>query len=150
MAPPCQSFSVALGDKLRNRDRPEGRGDLDAEAKAAVDKHNKYVDFVVQVALAAKVRGVPFTIENPADRGDVESDAYWPKYANHGPMWLMPAMQLLSDVVQPFSVTFPQCALGAAVQKYTTLWTTSPQVRDAFSELACTHDVREGQWGVQV
>ena len=59
----------------------------------------------------------------------------------HGPLWLHPAITKLEQATACERITFPQCAIGADYQKYTTL-TCSPayaaQLR-GLNKLKCNH-----------
>jgi hypothetical protein len=138
-APPCTTFCCTHNPQLRNRNDPHARCDLPQHLRERVLKDDRIVSFVSSLALIAHAAGVHFTIENPADRGDKTSDAYWDQKVDHCPIWLLEPMRILREVVGLHEVTFPFCAFGSDVQKYTTLWTTSPAVRSSFSDLVCTH-----------
>ena len=52
-------------------------------------------------------------------------------------------MQVLRKVVQPLERTFPQCAFGSGVQKFTTIWTTSASMAATFDGHVCSHTKHE-------
>jgi len=139
MAPPCSSFAVAKDPAVRDRKHVLGKLDLDDESARYVAKHNEIVTFASTLALVAHARNVPYAIENPSDRGDVTSDAYWAEHQHAAAIWLTPAMQLLRDCTAPRELVFPQCAFGSDAQKFTTVWTTSATLAAAFSHKICTH-----------
>lgn len=145
LAPPCSTFSAAKDPPLRSRQHLLGLPDLSPDARALVERHNDIVTFTVTLALLAHARGIHYAVEQPADRGDDKSDAYWPDMADCANMYLTPQMRLLHDATQPSARTFPQCALGSPAQKYTTIWTTSPSLANNFEGLVCTHVGRHAE-----
>eukprot|EP00965_Chrysotila_dentata_P220903 6192063-Pleurochrysis_carterae.AAC.1 len=42
---------------------------------------------------AAAASGAPWAIENPADCGDRGCVARWDRFADHAPLWVLPAMR---------------------------------------------------------
>eukprot|EP00965_Chrysotila_dentata_P196027 6177341-Pleurochrysis_carterae.AAC.2 len=86
-----------------------------------VAKHNRLAAFAAELVLAAHEAKVPWMLENPADCGDATSPAWWPRMADHAPLWLLPCMRAALTAAGADSVTFAQCALGARVRKYTTI-----------------------------
>ena len=140
LAPPCKSFSCAHDAPLRPRDNPDSfRDGLSPDQLRAAERANSITMITASLATTAFAHGIPYAIENPADRGDTDSDAFWQDKADHCPMWLLAPMRILRDATQPRIVTFPQCALGAPWQKYSTLWTTSDAVAGLFDNLVCDH-----------
>ena len=139
MAPPCSSFAVAKDPPVRDREHVLGLPGLDPDSARYVAKHNEIVTFAATLALVAHARRVPYAIENPSDRGDIESDAYWAEHSHAASIWLTPTMRLLRDTTSPRVVTFPQCAFGSDAQKFTTIWTTSTPLASAFTGKTCTH-----------
>lgn len=121
IATPCQSFSVAHKPQLRTRRSPTGMAHVPPEWSAYLDKHNKLADFSAALALTAHAAGIPWAIENPADRGDPTSEAHWPQMANHAPLWVQPEIVQLRADTHAATVTFPQCFFEAEWQKYTTI-----------------------------
>eukprot|EP00965_Chrysotila_dentata_P124438 4112882-Pleurochrysis_carterae.AAC.1 len=67
-------------------------------------------------------------VENPADCGDKNGAAWWPRFKDHAPLWLFPRMRDALDTAGAEIVTIAQCAFDAPTRKYTTL--------------ACSADVR--------
>ena len=139
LAPPCSSFSVAKGHPVRDCDHPLGLLDLSLDEQRYVARHNELVDFAAVVALTARARGAHFIIENPADRADPDSDAFWPEHARAASIWRTPQFKIVQTVLEPYEATFPQCMFGSDIQKFTTLWTSMPSVEAAFSNVKCTH-----------
>eukprot|EP00965_Chrysotila_dentata_P229372 6197156-Pleurochrysis_carterae.AAC.5 len=79
---------------------------------------NELVRCTANLLRAARDAGSKYVLENPDDRGHLTSPLYL--HASHGPLWRMPAEIDLCKRNSCAVVTFPQCALGASVQKYTT------------------------------
>eukprot|EP00965_Chrysotila_dentata_P085142 2808897-Pleurochrysis_carterae.AAC.1 len=106
-----------------------------------VAKHNRLAGFAADLVEAAHGAGIPWAMENPADCGDARGPAWWPRMADHAPLWLLPRVRQAMQMAEAQTVTFAQCALGARARKYTTLANgraLSPflgQLRDA----RCTH-----------
>eukprot|EP00965_Chrysotila_dentata_P085535 2821514-Pleurochrysis_carterae.AAC.1 len=78
-------------------------------------------EFTAALVTAAEAVGTPWALENPADCGDPRGLAWWPRFAEHAPLWLLPIMQEALGRAGAEYVTFAQCALGAATRKYTTV-----------------------------
>eukprot|EP00965_Chrysotila_dentata_P001705 56914-Pleurochrysis_carterae.AAC.1 len=68
---------------------------------------------------SAHAAGAEFILEHPADRGALSSSIFLHK--RHAPVWLMPDIQALKADCSASLITFPQCALGAPTQKFTSL-----------------------------
>ena len=122
MAPPCESFSVAHRPQLRSRRRwAAGLPNAPQEWRAYLRKHNELAAWAVRLARAAHDAGALWAIENPADRGVPGSPAYWPKMADHAPLWVQEGVRGLAEHTSAASRTFAYCAFGAPHQKYTTI-----------------------------
>ena len=145
MAPPCGTWSVVREPPLRSGKMINGLDGLSDEDKLKVKHANELAQLVAVVAHTAEAAGVPWFIEQPADRGDEASDAHWEGLMDPPHMFKMPFFKVLQDVVQPTVVTFPQCALGAAVQKYTSIMgsKSTHDLLQVFNELRCTHQHHE-------
>eukprot|EP00965_Chrysotila_dentata_P059204 1965035-Pleurochrysis_carterae.AAC.1 len=76
--------------------------------------------FTASLVQAADAAGVVWAVENPADCGDPGEAAWWPKFASHATLWAFPAIREALQRARAGSVTFAQCALGAAARKFTT------------------------------
>eukprot|EP00965_Chrysotila_dentata_P171947 5674614-Pleurochrysis_carterae.AAC.1 len=88
--PPCSSFSVAHSARLRTRSEPEGALPVPTEWVAYLRKHNALAAFSAALVEAADSSGTPWALENPADCGDAEGPAWWERFAEHAPIWLLP------------------------------------------------------------
>ena len=121
-APPCSSFSIAHDPPLRSRGDVRGESTAPAEWRAYLDKHNRLADFTAAALAAAHAVGSLWLAENPADRSDADSPAYWHAYADSGSFWRMPAIVRLRSESNAAVATFAQCQLGAPAQKWTTLF----------------------------
>eukprot|EP00965_Chrysotila_dentata_P151400 5004080-Pleurochrysis_carterae.AAC.1 len=104
-----------------------------------LDQANLLVDRTVSLLRAARDSGSEYLLEHPADRGHISSPLYMHK--RHGPLWLMPSVADLRARHACTYITFPQCALGAPAQKYTTFMCTPglQPVLSRLSTLTCTH-----------
>ena len=122
-APPCSSFSVRHPARLRSWARPWGVSPLPAGWEAYVHLHNRLADFTAELVRACHVAGVPCAVENPADRADRASPAYWEAAADSGSIWRMPALSEALAQAGAVYYTFAQCAplIGGRAQKYTTI-----------------------------
>eukprot|EP00965_Chrysotila_dentata_P104223 3441792-Pleurochrysis_carterae.AAC.1 len=106
-----------------------------------VEKHNRLAALAADLILAAHTAGIPWALENPADCGDAAGPAWWPRMADHAPIWLLPRVREALKTTGAGLVTFAQCALGARARKYTTLahsGALSPHV-GALRMALCTH-----------
>ena len=114
---------------------------LSDEDRRRVTQANELASLVAVVAHTAEAAGIPWFIEQPADRGDKTSDAYWDGLQDPPHMFNMPFFKVLRDAVKPTVVTFPQCALGARVQKFTSIMGNggSADLLQVLDELRCTH-----------
>jgi hypothetical protein len=123
MAVPCSSFSIRHGRQLRSRARPWGVDPIPTGYEAYVAKHNLLVRFALRVLRAARSSSTPIGVENPADRGDEASHAYWERFADWGSLFSVPEVvdELTASGCTQF--TFAQCAplLGGSAQKWTTI-----------------------------
>ena len=98
---------------------------------------------LITVLLAYEVwlEGGEFIIENPAFVGAQGAAWRWAAKAHHGSLWLLDVVSALMEITGAEFITFPQCALGAPVQKFTTLLCSpgaAAQLRHLAS-LRCTH-----------
>ena len=135
---PCSTFSAARigGDgvtapaPVRGRQSHElcGLPGLTRLQQTEVDNANKLVERSVELARAVVASGGQVLFENPCDRGSTDDedstvrDRYRAQWSAHAPLWLHPAMVRMRLDLGLHAVTFPQCALGGAFQKWTTLW----------------------------
>ena len=141
LATPCSSYSVAHRPQLRSRRQPDGLRNAPAEWLAYLAKHNALARWSADVIRAAVAVGALWALENPADRGDRDSPAWWPKFNDHAPIWLNTAVARALREVGASKRTFAQCSFGAPTQKYTTIAHT-PDMDEAMAPLdsmACRH-----------
>ena len=121
LATPCSSYSVRHRPRLRSRRHPEGLPSAPPEWRRYLDKHNRLAALTGRLITAAQAAGAAWALENPADRGDRASPAWWPEYVDHGPIWLVePVRRAIRDAGGQ-SRTFAQCAFGGRTQKWTTI-----------------------------
>eukprot|EP00965_Chrysotila_dentata_P057835 1917564-Pleurochrysis_carterae.AAC.1 len=84
-------------------------------------KHNALAGFTASLVQPADDAGAAWAVENPADCGDPDGAAWWPRFASHAPLWVFPAMRSALQRTRAELITFAQCALGADSRKYTTI-----------------------------
>ena len=132
LATPCSSYSVAHRPRLRARRSP-----MSSEAILArhpswrryVGKHNALCTLTARLIMAAHRAKVAWALENPADRGDRLSPAWWPKHADHAPIFITEPIADATTATGASTRTFAQCSFGADVQKWTSiLHAVSPSV----------------------
>ena len=126
LAPPCSSFSVRHPVRLRSAARPWGVEPMPRGWEAYVAKHNCLANFTAEMVDACGAARVPCAVENPADRGDRESPAYWEERADAGCIWGMPLLRAALERAGARRHTFAQCAaaIGGRAQKCTTIAAT--------------------------
>ena len=121
IATPCASYSVAHRPQLRSRRSPGRVAGVRPEWDAYLAKHEKLAEVSVRLIEAAHAAGCAWALENPADRGNRDSKAWWPRYADHAPLWVQPRV---ADAIQAAGAsvrTFAHCAFGAKEQKWTSI-----------------------------
>eukprot|EP00965_Chrysotila_dentata_P090888 2999377-Pleurochrysis_carterae.AAC.1 len=80
---------------------------------------NELVRRTVSLLRAAHGSGAEYVLEHPVDRGALAPPIFLHK--RHAPIWLTPDVVALKADHDASLITFPQCALGADAQKYTSL-----------------------------
>ena len=142
---PCSSFSVLHLEggkpRLRSRQEPEGVGEVPRKWRRYVRKHNGFVRFSAEAALATWRAGATYVLENPVDRGMWGSPHYSWALKEHVPLWLMPDIRRVAGQTHPVWASFPMCAFGSPFQKLTTLMAggaRSLRVR-VLGRLTCPH-----------
>ena len=121
IATPCSSYSVAHRPRLRSRRSPLGVASVPVEWQRYLHKHNLIGTFTARLIAAATSAGVAWAVENPADRGDSDSLAYWPRFADHAPLWHHPDVDDAIASAGGAFRTFSQCSFGSPFQKWTTI-----------------------------
>ena len=121
IATPCASYSVAHRPQLRSRRSPHRAAGVPPAWDAYLVKHEKLAAVSVRLIEAAHAAGCAWALENPADRGDPNSKAWWPRYADHAPLWVQPAVADAIAATGASRRTFAHCAFGAKEQKWTTI-----------------------------
>ena len=133
---PCSTFSVARirdeqsrGDAgpncVRDRSHKRGLDGLDRSQQREVDNANKLVQRPIELATMICKTGGAVIFENPSDRGDSSADdsavrsLFENRWKNHCPLWILPEMQTAKHDLNLREVTFSQCMLGGAFQKWT-------------------------------
>ena len=159
MGPPCSSYSPALGSDgdsviLRSREHPDGLPGLTGANLDKLRCHNVLTSFTAEAAKAQIASGGELLIENPPDRGDPDSEAYWQERDHMPSMWATSFMRTLAEYAEragrPLTqIEFPQCAMGPGpaglYQKRTALWVTPLTAARLgwLSSLKCTHKAGE-------
>ncbi len=136
---PCSTFSVARinnessqegGPKpVRNREPTNRMGltGLNENQLREVQNANLLMLRSIELATAICQHGGQVIFENPVDRGNHDShdsvvrDRHDPAWAQHAPLWTMPAMVAMRTLLGLQEVTFAQCRMGGDFQKWTTL-----------------------------
>eukprot|EP00965_Chrysotila_dentata_P067781 2242830-Pleurochrysis_carterae.AAC.1 len=150
-SPPCSSFSVSRffnGENsidggpppIRDRDHVMGLPDVPHAHARELAESNEVIRRTTALLKAAHHAGVEFILEHPADRGARALPIYL--HGRHAPLWLMPDIKALKADFEAVLITFPQCALGATAQKYTTLLCSrriAPLLQPLLSHLRCDH-----------
>ena len=141
IATPCSSYSVAHRPQLRSRRQPMGITGTPPEWRRYLAKHNLIGSFTAAAMRAAHAAGVPWAVENPADRGDRDSPAFWDHYTDHAPLWLHDQVAAAISHCGGVRRTFAQCSLGSRFQKWTNIVhspSLSPELA-CLDEHACPH-----------
>ena len=123
IATPCSSYSVRHPRKLSSRKNVRGVIPMYPEWAAYVSKHNRLADISAEIMEACTDAGIPWALENPADRGDDTSPAHWEQHADHGSLWMVDPIRNAIARANATSYTFAQCATacGGKAQKWTTI-----------------------------
>eukprot|EP00965_Chrysotila_dentata_P000554 18135-Pleurochrysis_carterae.AAC.1 len=96
-----------------------GLPDVPSQHARELAQANEIVRRTAQLLRAAHSSGAEYILEHPADRGALSSPIFLHK--RHAPIWIVPEVQALRADTDASLITFPQCALGAPAQKYTSL-----------------------------
>ena len=121
LATPCASYSVVHRPQLRAREQPLGVDGVPRRWRRFLDKHNRLAEVSAGIIRAATASGTAWAIENPADRGDETSLAWWDRYPDHAPIWLSPPVRDAIAAGGGVTRTFAQCSFAAPVQKWTSI-----------------------------
>jgi hypothetical protein len=154
---PCSTFfasrvgsdGTTFPAQVRSRQAPDGYkpGISDTERRE-VERSDKLVHRSIQLANAIVTKGGGVVFKNPSDRGgwDVKDPTvkalYSPVWADHAPLWCHPAMIDAKQRMKLQEVTFPQCAMGGALQSWTTIWYSQEfaNTLDKLRESTCSHN----------
>jgi transposase InsO family protein len=159
-SPPCSSFSVSRffsaasssdggPPPIRDRAHPEGLDVIPPGHNRELTQSNELIRRTCLLLRAAKAAGSDYIIEHPADRGAVSSPIFL--HERHAPLWILPSVAALTAEHAAGSITFPQCSVGAAAQKYTTLLHTAAlgPLLGSLSGLSCSHPTHSSHVGGQ-
>ena len=140
VAVPCSSYSIVRGDQIRSKAEPRGMRAAMARWGAYLAKHNQLADFAAFVLEICVELGVPWMVENPADRS-LDGPAQWREFADWGCLWDQPRFRaLILDGAKLHLV--PMCACGSTFQKYVHVL-VSPLLEERasalFGGLRCVH-----------
>lgn len=113
VATPCASYSIAHRPQLRSRRKPMGVTPVPEEWRLYLDKHNRLGTFTAALIGAAHAAGAAWAVENPADRGDPSSPAFWEQRRDHAPLWMHGDVAAALDAAGGACKTFAQCAFGS-------------------------------------
>ena len=143
-APPCKSFSVAHRPKLRTVLHPEGLPVIPTEWRQYVNRHNRIAEFTFDILKIVDDNGGIAMVENPAARNGPphgHAAAKWNKYSDHGALWHTRWARRVPLV----QYTMAQCAMGASVQKYTTIAVTraAAEACKGLEEAQCVHQGKQ-------
>eukprot|EP00965_Chrysotila_dentata_P048189 1598343-Pleurochrysis_carterae.AAC.1 len=127
-SPPCSTFSVSRfftsassadggPPPVRNREHPLKLPNVPPQHARELSQSNEIVRR--SLVRAAHTAEAEFVLEHPADRGALSSPILL--HRDHAPIWLLPDILALKADTGSSVITFPQCALGASSQKYTSL-----------------------------
>ena len=143
IATPCSSYSVRLGVQLRSKARPQGVYPLPCGWARYVEKHNAIAAVTARVMRACSAAHVPFGLENPADRSDDTSPAYWPAAADSGSLWRMREVEEALAEAHASRRVFAQChhSLGGEAQKWTCIAATGAlaAATAGLGDMLCEH-----------
>eukprot|EP00965_Chrysotila_dentata_P017434 579258-Pleurochrysis_carterae.AAC.1 len=80
-------------------------------------------------------------VENPADCGDPDGEAWWPRFSAHAPLWVYPPMAAALRDLGAAQTTCAQCAWGSHARKLTTLAFAGSMAEHAepLREARCAH-----------
>ena len=145
---PCSTFSVVRwrpgGPPVVRRRNGQERGlrepPVGHEHEAA--RANELAWRACAIAQAVHESGGVFVIENPIDYGDTELTKRLGVRGNasHASLWQLEELMTLQEATGACKVHFPQCAVGAVAQKWTTLLHSSVLIGlSQLAELRCTH-----------
>ena len=138
---PCSSYSVVRGDQLRSKKQPRNMDGVDARWHKYLQMHDGLCDFVAQCIDLLDAQQLRWSLENPSDRGDESSPAYWEEYADWGTVWdQAPIKRAMARGAQ--RVTLPLCSLGSPFQKYVSVLVPAHMHAEALEltrHLVCKH-----------
>ena len=121
IATPCSSYSVAHRPRLRSRRSPMGIAIVPPEWRRYLEIHNRLGTLTARLITAAESASVPWAVENPADRGDPSSPAFWRHHVDHAPLWMHEDVASAIAISQAIRRTFAQCAFDSPFQKWTSI-----------------------------
>eukprot|EP00965_Chrysotila_dentata_P102448 3381911-Pleurochrysis_carterae.AAC.1 len=112
-----------------------------------LEQANEIVRRTANLLRAAHDAGAEYILEHPADRGALASPFFLDR--RHAPPWVMPDVVALKSDTSASLITFPQCALGAAAQKYTSLFVSTGLAASLqnLANLRCQHTTHTDQAG---
>ena len=141
VAIPCSSYAIVRGEQLRSKAEPRGITPIPPRWRNYLDKHNALTDAGLDIIDACKRNEIRWTLENPAQRGDDTTDAYWKRFEDWGFLWDLKRVQRYEE---QGAVRFllPHCYFGSDEQKYIEIMVCKDFVEEArrlFAGVKCTH-----------
>ena len=138
---PCASVSILHRPQLRGRHHPRGLPGVPPQWQLYLAKHNALIAWTGSLIVLCDELSVAWMLENPADRGQEGSAAFWAAHRDHAPMWVQPAIVAAEAATGARKVLTAQCEFGADWQKYTTLMCASVMggVAEASLGRTCSH-----------
>ena len=128
---------------LRSESSPQGIYPIPLGWEAYIAKHNLLAEFTSEAIRACHATATPMALENPASRSDPTSPAFWEEFQHHGSLWHMLSIATTLGAFSAAVHTFAQCALGAPVQKWTTISACGSMAQSlaglGTSKYACHH-----------
>ena len=141
VAIPCSSYAIVRGEKLRSKREPRGMTPIPPQWRNYLNKHNALTDAGLDIIDACRRRGIRWTLENPAQRADRSTDAYWERFEDWGFLW---DLDRVKDYEVEGAVRFllPHCFFGSDEQKYIEILVCKDLVEEAqrlFKGIKCQH-----------
>ena len=112
-SPPCKSYMVGFQPKIRSRGHVSAWAGVPSNWAAYVTVADRVTDLTAQLLEAAIAGGLAVICENPADRGDTRSPAWWKDFGrDHSPIWRQPRLAALLRNGSSLTHT-PHCHWGS-------------------------------------
>ena len=142
IALPCSSYSIVQGQQLRSVEQPRGIEPFPKKWARYINKHNRLTDFVEQIIRLCHQLDVSWAVENPAERSDEQSDAFWEEFKDWGSLWHVPFFRDAPSLLNAKRFLIPLCSQGSEFQKYLQVMFSAdlvPVAESIFGNCKCTH-----------